>query len=290
MKDSTKGTALAVASSLGAAAFLIPYGVAGQSAPPQSLALAMLICAAVLGTVTTPWWSGGKLAIGKVTLLVAGLLGAGSVIGNIGMAAALTRMQPALTSVILQTEILFVALLAGMWLGERITLRFVVGATLAISGFVIMRFPGASSAALDLGGAAWAGAAALSFALMHVITRRAIHRIDPRAVNALRLWLAVAFLALLPGNASNLVALELRVWILAATAALCGPIFGRLCMMYALRHIPAAHARLTGLLSPVFAFVLALVLLGSAPTGLELAGGAIILLGVAIPLFAQAQA
>jgi drug/metabolite transporter (DMT)-like permease len=288
MTDTRKGTALAVASSFGAAAFLIPYGLAGQSAPPQSLALAMLICAALLGTLTTPWWSGGKLALGKVTLVVSALLGVGTVIGNIGMAAALTRIEPALTSVILQTEILLVALLAALWLGERITLRFVIGATLAIAGFVVMRIPGASSATMDLGGAAWACIAALAFALMHVITRRTIRRIDPRAVNALRLWLAVAFLALLPGNASNLVALEPRVWLLAASAALCGPIFGRLCMMYALRHIPAAHARLTGLLSPVFAFVLALVLLGSAPSARELAGGAIILLGVAIPLFSAA--
>ncbi len=289
MTAAGRGTALAVLSSLGAAAFLIPYGAATAAATPQGVALAMLLCAACLGTVTTPWRSGGRLNIDRVTFWVSAALGAGTVIGNIAMAAALLRIEPALTSVILQTEILFVALLAALWLGERISARFVLGASLAVGGFLVMRLPGAGSATIDVLGAGAATAAALSFALMHVITRVSIRRIDPRAVNALRLWLAVGFLALLPGNAASLASLDARVWGLAAAAATCGPIFGRLCMMYALRSIPAAHARLAGLLAPVFAFVLGFALLGSTPSALELFGGAIILAGVAIPLFENAR-
>lgn len=284
MSQVSKGKALAVASSFWAAAFLIPYGAASETLARETLALAMLLCAAILGTVTTPWRGDRAIALGRVTLIVAGGLGVFTVIGNIAMAEALSRAEPALVAVMLQTEVLFVAVIAAAWLRERITGRFAAGAAIALAGFAIMRLPGADSAAIDLAGAAAAAIAALSFALMHVVTRVSIRRIDPRAVNALRLWLAVGVLALLPENASTLTDLDARAWSLAAAAAFCGPFLGRLFLMYAVRYIPAGHARLAGLLSPVFAFVLGFAAFGSTPGPLELLGGAVILAGVALPL------
>lgn len=291
MSDARKGTLLAVASSFWAAAFLIPYGAASEMASREELALALVLCAAVIGTVTTPLRAGGAVRGElRATAGVSAALGMCTVVGNVAMAEALSRVEPAVTSVILQTEVLFVAALAALWLREAITARFALGAALALAGFVVMRLPGAGADAIDPVGAAAAAVAALSFSLMHVITRSAIHRIDPRAVNALRLWLAAALLALIPGNAASALSLDAAAWALAGAAAACGPFLGRLCVMYAVRYIPAGHARLAGLVSPVFAFILGVALLGSVPSGLEIGGGAVILFGVALPLWEHARA
>jgi drug/metabolite transporter (DMT)-like permease len=54
--------------------------------------------------------------------------------------------------------------------------------------------------------------------------------------------------------------------------------------MYSARHIEAAKAVLLALTSPVFALVLGAAFLDSWPTGLQLAGCALVVLGVLVPL------
>ncbi|MBT8491461.1 MAG: DMT family transporter, partial [Deltaproteobacteria bacterium] len=122
------------------------------------------------------------------------------------------------------------------------------------------------------------------FGAMVLVIRKVIHDIQPVAVNAIRLWLSVAFLAALPGTAARTANAGVELWMLATAAAFCGPFVSRLFIMYALRHVTAAYQVLIGLSSPAFAFLLAFIILGTAPTGFELVGGLVMLLGVAIPV------
>ena len=71
-----------------------------------------------------------------------------------------------------------------------------------------------------------------------------------------------------------------------ASAALFGPFLGRLFIMYSLRALKAAHSALLLLLAPVLAFGIGFVAFGSVPTPRDVLGGAIILLGVALPSIA----
>jgi drug/metabolite transporter (DMT)-like permease len=143
--------------------------------------------------------------------------------------------------------------------------------------------------AVDEIGVLWALGAALGFGLMHVVTRRVIARIQPVLVNALRLWLSVAILVLLPGRAGEMAGLPRDAWLLAGTAALFGPFLARIAIMSSVRHIQASHASLITLLTPVFAFPLELIVLGTRPGRLEVIGGAIILAGIAIPAMEMAR-
>ena len=121
---------------------------------------------------------------------------------------------------------------------------------------------------------------------MQVITRRVIERISPLAVNALRLWLAVALLGLVPGTLRGALAAGPRFWGFVSAAALFGPVLGRLCIMYSLRTLRAAHSALLLLLAPVLAFVIGYIGWGTLPTGLEVGGGALMLVGIALPSLA----
>ena len=127
---------------------------------------------------------------------------------------------------------------------------------------------------------------AMTFGMMQVLTRRVIGRISPVAVNSCRLWIAVGLLSLTPGMATSALRQGREFWAFVALAGLFGPFLGRLFIMYSLRGLRAAHSALLLLLAPVLAFVIGFVGQGSVPSGQELAGGFVVLAGVALPSLA----
>ncbi len=285
--------------SAGAAAFvagyLVPYKIAAAEVGPEGFVLPMLLCAALINTAidTTRHWGSSQAAPwrwDRLTAVVALLLGASSALGNEAACRALVWIDPGLVSVSLRTQVIFVALGGMLLLGERVSLRFWFGAGVVIGGFALLGWVHGMERGISMTGVAWAVTAAAGFAVMQVVVRRTITRINPLQVNTLRLWLAVLLLLLLPGRLAPVAELDLRLWLLAGTAALFGPVLSRLCLMQALRYLPAAYATLALFVAPLFAYGLAGLVLGSWPGYLELAGGALILLGVALPIFEIARA
>ncbi len=280
------------------AAYLIPFQAAGDRAPRELVVLGMLSVAALLNTLTNlagrvrgagasrprrSW----RLAVG-----VAVVLAAFTVIGAYAIAQALASLGPGLTSVIQQTQLVFVAAASALFLAEHISGRFMVGAGAALAGFAIMRLPAliGGADAVAVSGMLWALLSAVIIGLIHVITRRVITRIDPVAVNALRLWLAVGMLLCLPGQAQALASLDWVTWALCAGAGFVGPFTGRLCLMYSVRHISASRSALITLTTPLFAFFLGFIAFGIVPGAYEIAGGALIVAGVALPLLERTGA
>lgn len=288
------GVLLSLASALLAASFLIPYKLAGDAAPRDLVVLAMLTSAALLNTLVTvahrlrPGAGARPVRSLRLALGVAAVLGVLTTGGNFAVAQALAHIAPGLVSVVQQTQVVFVAVASAVLLGERITARFVAGALVALSGFAVMRMPVGGEEVVATAGILWAVLSALCFGLMHVVTRKVIQGIDPVLVNSLRLWLAVAALACLPGRAAGALALDAEIWALAAAAAFVGPFVSRLCLMYAVRHISASRSSLLTLTAPVFAFGLGFAILGIEPGARELAGGALIVAGIAVPLLERA--
>jgi drug/metabolite transporter (DMT)-like permease len=280
--DVRRGTLLSTGAAVWAAAFLIPYKQASLLADAEVVALALLIASAAWNTALAVVESRGHLRVDRASIWAAAALAVFSVTGNICSSNALTTLEPATTSVLLRTDVVFVALGSAVLLGERVSASLALGAALALVGLLMMRMPfdgGASFA-----GILWALGAANSFGAMVLVTRKVIHRIQPVAVNALRLWLAAAVLAAVPGVGASALAASTQLWLLATAAAFCGPFVSRLCIMYALRHVTAAYHVLISLSAPVFAFGLGYAFFGTVPTSSELVGGAIMLVGIALPV------
>jgi drug/metabolite transporter (DMT)-like permease len=304
------GALLSLASAALAAIFLIPYQLATERAPAEVVTMTMLACAAVFNTLTS---AGDKLRAARarargqgrdqagpgrslgMTLVISAVIAVLTAAGNYAVARALTSAAPGLVSVVQQTQVVFIAAISALLLGERITLRFGVGVVVVLAGFMVMSLPGGQDAGQDAGqsagmplGALWALLSAACFGSMHVITRMEIHRIDPVLVNAIRLWFAVALL--LPGRLDGALALDGVTWALVAGAAFLGPFLGRLALMFAVRHISASRSALLIQAGPVFAFLFGFAILGIVPALRELLGGALILAGIALPLLERAAA
>jgi drug/metabolite transporter (DMT)-like permease len=275
-----------------AAGYLVPYKAAVVEVGPEGLVLPMLLAAALLSTgldgierlwhqrrgEAKPWqWDG-------VTLIVVLLLGVASALGNEAVCQALVDLNPGIVSVTLRTQVIFVAIGGLLVLREPLSGRFWIGLGVALAGYVYLQRQLDVDGGVSALGIAWAVVGAAAFGSMQVVIRRAIHRIDLLQVNTLRLWLAAGLVALLPGRVAALSGLPGRIWAFAATAALCGPVLSRLCLMRALRTLPAAHATLALFSAPVFAYLLTGLLLGAWPSAAEIVGSLVILLAIALPV------
>jgi drug/metabolite transporter (DMT)-like permease len=279
-----RGMSFSVAGALCSAIYLFPYKWAAELATPDVLAFALLCAAAFFNTLCAAWEGRAPAPVlhsRSLSWQTAGLLAVLTISGNFCGAQAIARLDPAVTSVLLRTEVVFVGGLAALLLGERLSLALICGAGLALAGLGLMRWPLArDSSGL---GTMWALGAAASFGAMQVVTRRVIHRISPAKVNAARLWIACGALLLVPGLLGSAIAAGSQFWLRASLAALFGPCLGRLFIMYSLRGLRAAHSALLLLLAPLFAFAIGYLIWGSVPTSKEVLGGALMLIGIGLP-------
>jgi drug/metabolite transporter (DMT)-like permease len=281
----TRDAGLSVTAALAAAIYLFPYKAAGNFAEPRVLSYSLLLVAAILNTLSLGvqhrqklraivprnrlgWWVAAGLSILTIT-------------GNFSSAHAVALLSPAVTSLLLRMELVFVGILGAVFLGESPRGALIIGASTALVGLVVMRSPLTFDASMT--GALWALAAALSFAAMQVTTRRVIKDIAPVAINAVRLWMAVLLFSLDPGLLQAVGTVPLEFWGFITLAAIFGPFVGRLLIMYSLRSLSAARSALVLLLSPVFAFLLSYAFDGVPPSSNELIGGALMLVGIALP-------
>jgi drug/metabolite transporter (DMT)-like permease len=280
-----RGLLWATASALGSAAFMIPWKLATRHGEPKETVFVLLTSAALLNTAVLPLSrrnSAGRSS--PAAWGIAGALAVLTLLGNEASAAGIARISGPLLSVLQRFEVVVVGLLAWLVLDERPNLGFWVGTALASLGVVLVQGGGAGTA--HASGIVYALLAASAFAGMAVLTRRFIAQIEPLGLNALRLWLSLPCWIVFHGELPGLSRFSLELVFYGAIAALFGPFLGRLFFMYALRHVEARIAALCVLLAPVATLALSWAILGDAPTAIELLGGLVILMGVAIPIIA----
>ena len=177
------------------------------------------------------------------------------------------------------------AVIAPVLLPERLTARVLAGFVLALLGTALLAE--LDPDATDVAGMAWGIVAALSFALYLVLARRwsTRYRLDGLTVALANCALAAVVLggfvlatdpALLAPASPSAEAVVAIGW-LAVVAAL-GPVL----MVASVRLIEAARSAAFLLLNPITATILAAILLGERPSPIQLVGGIVVLLGMAV--------
>ena len=279
-----KGALLSLGAALGAALFYLPYKQAGTLTDRDVVVMTTMLVAAIFNSGAAFAAGLHNLRFDRIALVSALVLGVLTVVGNLGTAMALGYVDAGVIGSLQQTQILFVPMASFVLLGERVSARFAVGTAIVLFGIAIMRITTSGGAGVHLLGIAWALLSAFCFALMHVITRKVIDRIQVTTVNALRLWFSVVVLLCVPGNAGTLVGLDGEVWALCAAAGFAGPFLSRVAIMNAVRHITASHSSMISLVVPLLAFTLDYAILGAVPTVWQLLGAGVMLVGVSLPV------
>ncbi len=282
--EQRRGFFWALAATLGIASFVIPWKVAAGLGETTTNTLVLLASAAVFNSLLTAHQQRSFPRFRRFDFGVATGLATLTLLGNLASANAIAIISPAMLTVTQRSEVILVALIAWPVIGERIERRFWIGAVIAVVGLVILQDPFASGE-IRASGMAWALASAVWFSSMAVVTRKFIHRIDPVSVNALRLWLSVALWFVWHGAPDALYEISAEQAFYASLAAFFGPFLGRLCLMTSARYVEARYTTLATLAAPPLTLLFGFVILSDLPTGQEILGGTIMLLGIALPVW-----
>ncbi len=231
---------------------------------------------------TFGWRASPGLAGRALRLLTLAILAGPVFLTSMNLAVA--HVGAAIASFVAGLYAVLAAVIAPMLLPERLTVRVLAGFVLAVIGTAMLAE--LAPDATDAVGVGWGVLAAVSFATYLVLTRRwsRPYRLDGMAValaNAMvtAVVLGTFLLATDPGSltpsAPPAQALAALGWMALVAAA--GPIL----TVASLRRIPAARSAAFLLLNPITATILAVLLLGERPSALQVAGGLLVLLGMA---------
>ncbi len=208
-----------------------------------------------------------------------------------GMAAG---MPAGLSSLVLQIQSVFTAVLAAVVLRERPGRVRVLGMGVALAGIAVAAVDGGTSGPVL--GFTLVVAAAACWGVSNVLTRKAS---PPDALNFM-VWVCtvpvlplLALSLLLEGPERDLAALRSLDWSGAAVigyVAWVSTVFGFVAWSYLLRRYPASAVAPFSLLVPVFGMSSAALVLGESVSGLRWLAAVLLVGGVALTSLAPARA
>jgi len=199
--------------------------------------------------------------------------------------SALARIPASMNAVLVSTNVVFITLLAGLFLSEKIRAVTLVGIAVAFIGVVFVTFNRGFvlSKSIDILGCGFSILAALSFSFYSVLGKRVLMRNDP---------LTIASLALLSGAVLLNILTAFTVGYNKIVSAGTGPfllmIFLGLTMIgvayplwfACLKRVRASQVAIYIYLTPVFAVILSMIILKESFSWLFWSGGAFILGGI----------
>ncbi len=189
---------------------------------------------------------------------------------SIADATIIGALQPALVMVV-----------AGPWFGERVGRREIALTALAIAGVGLVALGSAGSRVFSVGGDVLAGLALFSWTGYWLVSKRVRSRINAlEYMTGVMLVSAVVLTPVTLVSGQHLTAPHLSDWVWLALFVLFPAALGQLLVAWAHRYVEVWQSSLLGLGMPVVSTVAALVVLGESLTGLEVAGGLVVLVAI----------
>jgi drug/metabolite transporter (DMT)-like permease len=183
------------------------------------------------------------------------------------------------------TAPILTAILAAIFLRERVGLMAAIGMGIAIGGLFLVITPAAEAGPNRLLGDALFLLGAVFWAIYGVITKLGAGQFD--SVSATLYGTAIGTIVLLPpaiaeGGVGQLLAAGWLAWIGVLYLAVFGSVIAFVLVQFGIRRIGAARASVFALLVPIFGVGSSAVLLREPLTLMTLVGGALVLLGLSI--------
>ncbi len=200
----------------------------------------------------------------------------------------------AASATIVQSQVLFVALGASLFLSEYITRRTLAGMVLALCGIAVMSVGNALVGANVVGVAPLYGnALALIGAVCaagYVLAGRSLRQRIPLIPYVVVVYsvCAVVLLALTIADGAVLFDYPTHEWLLFLGMALGPGLLGHTVLNWALAHVESSVVSVSLLGEPIGSALLALVLLGEIPSTITVVGGAVVLFGISVTARARA--
>jgi drug/metabolite transporter (DMT)-like permease len=208
------------------------------------------------------------------------LVGASTVINY----AAVAFIDPGTASLLSKTSVLFSLGLGLLWLRERLRPVELFGALLAIAGMFIISFQPGDYLRF---GSLMVLASTFLYSLHTAVVKRYGEGIDFGDFFLFRIASIAFFLFLFAAGRGQLVWPTSIAWLLVFIAGTVDVVISRSLYYLSLRRMPMSIHTIILTLSPVVTVLWSLFLFGESPSALSLAGGALIILGVALVTICQ---
>jgi drug/metabolite transporter (DMT)-like permease len=214
-------------------------------------------------------------------LAVLGVLGMS--LANYAYYVALTKIPVAMAALLIYMAPLFVLAAGALVLGERLRRTDVLGAAVTLGGAALLvRAYEPSALRLNAVGLTLGTVTAVSFAFFNLWAKRLPPGLAPWTVMTYSLAASTLFwVVLAPPWTILLRPQRPAVWLGIAVVTVFGTVLPFALYLAALRRISAAHASVTSTLEPVVSGLVAFAVLGEALAVPQLAGGVLVLVGVA---------
>lgn len=263
------------------AASFAAIGFALREIEPLPLASVRFALAALLALIWIAWRRPKSFRSRDYgTLALCGLLGIASY--NILLNSGQATVSAGAAGFIVNTQPLFMALLAIFFLKEAFNRWSWLGALLGFSGVAVIASGQPGGLSFGMGSSLIVGAA-ICAAVYSVLQRPLLARAAPLDVTAFVLVAgAVALLPWLPAGLEQAGEAKLETILTVVFLAVGPGIIGQSCWTYALRSFGAAQAGQFLYLIPPSSVLLAWVVLGEVPQLSTLVGGALALAGVIV--------
>lgn len=199
--------------------------------------------------------------------------------------SALARIPASINAVLVATNVAFIALLSVLGYKERVSAGRAVGIAIALGGVVLVTLGGGVlvRGQLNLAGCGFSIAAAVSFALYTVLSKRILSRNDPLVVAALAMLSGALLLTALSAATVGFRALAAAppgIWALMILLGVTMIGIAYPLWFSCLKRMPATHASVFIYLTPVFAVVLSLAILRERFGWTFWLGAALVLAGI----------
>lgn len=216
-------------------------------------------------------------------LTVLGLIG--TVIYQRMFLAGVARTSVANSSLILGCTPVIVALLSSLAGHERLAPARWAGAALSFAGIYAIAGHRASLSSTTLAGDLLMLGSTVCWSLYTVLAQPLLRRHSPLVVTGWSMALGtVVYLAIAAGPlmATDWAAISTLSWILMVSSSLLALAFAYMIWYSAVQRIGSARTAVYSNVTPIIAMLVAAVWLGERPTGLQLAGAALVLTGLAV--------
>jgi drug/metabolite transporter (DMT)-like permease len=254
----------------------------GHDVSPGALSLGRLVIGGLVLSVLVLRGRPARLTRTDVLLLVVcGVSWFG--IYNIALNDSERRIDAATAAMLVQVGPIVVALLAALFLGERLTSWLLAGIAVAFAGVVVIGLAMRADGGSDVSGVLLALLAAVTYAVGVVTQKVLLRRLSAVEIVCYACWIGAAVCLPWSGDLVDIVRhgrgsdLAWIVYLGLFPTALAFSLWA-----FALRHTDAGKQAITTFLVPGITAVLAWLLLGEVPPALAFAGGLLCIAGVLV--------